>query len=91
MFDDTFDFHNLGLIEPNQIRFYFEKFIEDSFTQENKHILIVTGKGITSNNPRGIVKEVVTQLLKSNHRILKSKEADEHYGGSGAFEVWLKD
>lgn len=91
MYDDTLDFHNLGVIEPNQIKFYFENFIENSFLQRNIHLLIVTGKGQSSNSPQGMVKKIVTQLLKSNQHILKYKQAEEQYGGSGAFEVWLKD
>ena len=91
MFDDTFDFHNLGIIEPNQIKFYFEKFIEDSLVQGNKYLLVVTGKGKLFGNSQGMVNKIVSQLLKNNQHVLKYEQADEHYGGSGAFEVWLKD
>jgi len=91
MFDDTFDFHNLGILEPNQIKYYFDTFIKNSFTQGNKYLLIVTGKGKSSEGPQGMVNKIVTQLLIKNRYILKFKQADEQYGGSGAFEVWLKD
>ena len=91
MFDDTLDFHNLGLLEPNQIKYHFDSFIENSFSQGSNYLLIVTGKGDPQNNSRGLVKKVVSQLLKTNKHILKYKQADDSWGGSGAFEIWLKD
>jgi DNA-nicking Smr family endonuclease len=91
MFDDKIDFHNYGLIEPNQIKFYFENFIEDSYIQKNKFLLIITGKGESKMSRHGLVKKTVLQLIKSNKRILKFTQADDQWGGNGAFEVWLKD
>ena len=91
MIDNTFDFHNLGILEPNQIKFYFDNFIKNSYAQRNKHLLIVTGKGESVKSSRGIVKKIVSQLLIKNRCILKYKQAEGHLGGSGAFEVWLKD
>ena len=90
MFDDTFDFHNLGLLEPNQIKYYCETFIKDSFDQGNNYLLIITGKGIAKGQSSGLVKKTVLMTLKQNKYIRKFKEAKTAFGGSGAFEIWLK-
>jgi len=91
MFDDTLDFHDLGKLEPNQIKFHFDTFIENSFTQGNNYLLVITGKGETKIDSVGLAKRNVLFLLKTNKYILKFKQADESCGGSGAFEIWLKD
>jgi DNA-nicking Smr family endonuclease len=90
MFDDTLDFHNFGLLEPNQIKYYFENFIDNSIIQGNKYLLIITGKGEGQKSPHGMVKNNVKQLLHKSKKVLKYREAEEQWGGSGAFEVWLK-
>ena len=88
IFDDTFDFHNEGLLEPNQIFYILEKFINDSHDQNNSHLLIITGKADTGS---GLVKRTVLSSLKKIKMVKKFRIAFAEDGGSGAVEVWLKD
>jgi len=84
IYEDKIDFHEFGLIEPNQIYFFTDKFIKDSFNQDLKKILIITGKG-------ELIRPCVQKALKNNKLVKKFLRASEYNGGSGAFEVWLKD
>jgi len=90
MFDATFDFHNLGLMEPNQIQYYCEKFLSDSYSQGNNYLLIITGNGNTTSNSVSMVKRIVLFTLKQNKLVKKFGQAQAQWGGSGAFEIWLK-
>lgn len=84
IYEDKIDFHEYGLLEKNQIQFFTDKFIQDSYSQGLKKILIITGKG-------AIVRPCVENTLRNHKLIKKYSRALEENGGSGAFEVWLKD
>jgi DNA-nicking Smr family endonuclease len=93
------DLHGTSLNEANR---YVKKFINDSFEQGYKKILIVTGKGLRSkvyedpyrSKSLNILKNSVPEFIK-NEKNLSSKisrisNADIKDGGEGAIYVYLK-
>ena len=80
----------------------WESFINDAFNKEVSKLVVVTGKGIHSENEKdpyvskdfSILKYSVPEFIKNNKDLMKNiieiKEADITDGGSGAFYIYLK-
>ena len=95
----SLDLHGKGLDEANQI---IETFIKKSYEDKIQKLIIVTGKGLHSNNEKdpyiskdlGILKYSVPEFIKNNSELMKIisdiKEASIEDGGSGAFYIFLK-
>ncbi len=95
----TLDLHGLSLDQANKT---VEKFIVDSYNLEVSKLIIVTGKGIHSQNEKdpyvskkySILRYSIPDYVKNNKEIKKYivdiKEADIKDGGSGAFYIYLK-
>ena len=95
----SLDLHGFTLDEANK---KVESFINDSFDQKVSKVVIVTGKGLHSQNDKdpyisekfGILKNSVPDFIKNNHNLMtKIKSitgAEISDGGSGAFYVFLK-
>ena len=93
------DLHGYTLDEANKI---IEKFINSSYEEETSKLIVVTGKGIHSNNEKdpyvskdlGILKYSVPEFIKNNNELMKKiydiKDASIEDGGSGAFYIFLK-
>ena len=93
------DLHGYTLEEANK---EIEKFIMKSYEERISKIIVVTGKGIHSNNDRNpyvskdlsILKYSVPEFIENNpdliKRIIEIKNADVEDGGSGAFYILLK-
>ena len=94
-----YDFHGFSLDEANKS---INKLIKDSYKKGVKKLIIVTGKGIHSDNEKnpytskdlGILKHSLPDYIKNNpdlmELITEIKEADLEDGGSGAFYIFLK-
>ena len=94
-----YDFHGFSLDEANKS---INKLIKDSYKKGVKKLIIVTGKGIHSDNEQnpytskdlGILKYSLPDYIKNNpdlmELITEIKEADLEDGGSGAFYIFLK-
>ena len=94
------DLHGFSLENANKI---VEAFINDSYQEGIKKVIIVTGKGIrskTANNPYlsrdlSILKHSVPEFIKSNpslmNKIKQISEANIEDGGSGAFYIYFKN
>ena len=94
------DLHGFSLENANKI---IEKFINNSYQEGIKKVIIVTGKGIrskTANNPYlsrdlSILKHSVPEFIKSNsslmNKIKQISEANIEDGGSGAFYIYFKN
>ena len=94
-----YDFHGFSLEEANKL---INKLIKDSYKIGVKKLIIVTGKGIHSDNEKnpytskdlGILKHSLPDYIKNNpdlmELITEIKEADLEDGGSGAFYIFLK-
>ena len=94
------DLHGFSLENANKI---IEEFINNSYQEGIKKIIVVTGKGIrskTANNPYlskdlSILKHSVPEFIKSNsslmNKIKQISEANVEDGGSGAFYIYFKN
>ena len=95
----SFDLHGYSLDEAN---IKISEFIKDSYKKGLKKLIIVTGKGIHSQNEKdpyvsknlGILKYSVPEYIKNSNElmslILEIKEAGKEDGGGGAFYLYLK-
>ena len=95
----TLDLHGYSLDEANKKIKYF---INNSYENGVNKLIIVTGKGLHSQNDKdpyvskklGILKYSVPEFIKNNvelmKKILEIKNADTEDGGSGAFYIYLK-
>ncbi len=94
------DLHGFSLDNANKI---VEGFINNSYQEGIKKIIVVTGKGTrskTENNPYlsrdlSILKHSVPEFIKSNsslmNKIKQISEANIEDGGSGAFYIYFKN
>tara|TARA_B100001063_G_scaffold147678_1_gene137885 strand:+ start:2187 stop:2597 length:411 start_codon:yes stop_codon:yes gene_type:complete len=95
----SLDLHGYGLDEANRV---VENFIKKSYEEKISKLIIVTGKGLHSDNEKnpyvskdlGILKHSVPEFVKNNRELMKIisdiKEASIVDGGSGAFYIYLK-
>ena len=95
----SLDLHGFTLEEANK---KVESFITYCFNQKVSKVIIVTGKGLHSQNDKdpyiskefGILKNSVPDFIKSNPILMKKikdiTDAEIEDGGSGAFYVFLK-
>ena len=94
------DLHGFSLENANKI---VEEFINNSYQEGIKKVIVVTGKGTrskTANNPYlsrdlSILKHSVPEFIKSNsslmNKIKEISEANIEDGGSGAFYIYFKN
>ena len=95
----SLDLHGKTLSEANQI---IESFIIKSYKDKVHKLIVVTGKGLHSNNEKdpyvsknlGILKYSIPEFIKNNNDLMKIisniSEASIKDGGSGAFYIFLK-
>ena len=93
------DLHGYTLDEANKT---IENFIKKSFENNISKLIIVTGKGLHSDNTNdpyvskdfSILKYSVPEFIKKNQELMMKiydiKEADIKDGGDGAFYIFLK-
>tara|TARA_B100001057_G_scaffold59913_1_gene53114 strand:+ start:199 stop:612 length:414 start_codon:yes stop_codon:yes gene_type:complete len=95
----SLDLHGFTLDQANK---KVESFINDCFDQKVSKIIIVTGKGLHSQNDKdpyiskkfGILKNSIPDFIKNNPNLMKKiksiTDAEIADGGSGALYVFLK-
>ena len=95
----SLDLHGFSLDDAN---IKVKDFINKSFVQGISKLIIVTGKGLHSQNEKdpyvskdlSILKYSVPEYIKNDleltKKILEIKEANIEDGGSGAFYIFLK-
>ena len=95
----SLDLHGKTLDEANHV---IENFIKKSYEDRVKKLIIVTGKGLHSNNEKdpyiskdlGILKYSIPEFVRNNENLMKIisniSEASVKDGGSGAFYIFLK-
>ena len=93
------DLHGYTLQDANK---KIQNFINSSYNEGVSKIVVVTGKGLHSENKKdpyiskdlGILKYSVPEYIKSNNDLMNLindiKEANIDDGGSGAFYIYLK-
>ena len=95
----TFDLHGYSLDEANQ---KIEELITQSYNNGIAKLIIVTGKGLHSDNEKnpfvskelGILKYSVPEYIRNSPELMnlinEIKDASIKDGGSGAFYIYLK-
>ena len=95
----SIDLHGYTLEKANEI---IEKFIYRSFREKINKLIVVTGKGLHSQNEKNpyvskdlsILKYSVPEFIKNNKNLIniinEIKGANIEDGGSGAFYIFLK-
>ena len=97
--EKSIDLHGYTLEEANKI---IEEFIYQSFSEKINKLIVVTGKGLHSQNEKdpyvsknlSILKYSVPEFIESNKSLMniinEIKDASIEDGGSGAFYIFLK-
>ncbi len=95
----SLDLHGKTLDEANSI---IENFIKKSYEEKVQKLIIVTGKGLHSDNEKdpyvskdlGILKHSIPEFVRNNEDLMKIisniSEASVKDGGTGAFYIFLK-
>ena len=95
----TLDLHGFSLEEANK---KVESFLNTCFKQGVSKVVIVTGKGLHSQNEKdpytskkfGILKYSVPEFITNNSELMKKiksiSDASVKEGGTGAFYIFLK-
>ena len=95
----SIDLHGYTLEEANKT---IEEFIYQSFKEKINKLIVVTGKGLHSQNEKdpyvskdlSILKYSVPEFIESNKSLMniinEIKDASIKDGGSGAFYIFLK-
>ena len=95
----SIDLHGYTLEEANNT---IEKFIKESFKEKINKLIVVTGKGLHSQNEQNpymskdlsILKYSVPEFIENNKSLMniinEIKDATIEDGGSGAFYIFLK-
>ena len=95
----SIDLHGYTLDQANKS---IESFILNSFEESINKLIVVTGKGLHSQNEKdpyvskdlSILKYSVPEFIESNKSLMKIineiKDANIEDGGSGAFYIYLK-
>ena len=96
---NSFDLHGFTLDDANK-KIY--ELINTSYSQGVNKLIIVTGKGLHSENEKdpyvskdyGILKNSVPEYIKNNNELMNKireiKDAKIEDGGKGAFYIFLK-
>tara|TARA_B100001057_G_scaffold260597_1_gene260794 strand:- start:143 stop:565 length:423 start_codon:yes stop_codon:yes gene_type:complete len=95
----SIDLHGYTLEDANRV---VEKFINQSFKDRINKLIVVTGKGLHSQNEKdpyvskdlSILKYSVPEFIENNKSLMniinEIKDANIEDGGSGAFYIFLK-
>ena len=95
----SIDLHGYTLEEANK---FIESFIIKSYQEKINKLIVVTGKGIHSQNEKdpyvskdlSILKHSVPEFISNNKGLMKiiydMKDAKIEDGGAGAFYIFLK-
>ena len=95
----TIDLHGFSLMDANN---FIEKFIKECFENNVHKIIVITGKGLRSQNNKNpyiskdlsILKNSVPKFIKSKPSLIELikeiKKANIEDGGDGAFYIFLK-
>jgi DNA-nicking Smr family endonuclease len=94
------DLHGYTIVEANKA---IDQFIQKSFNESVTKIIVITGKGLRSQNRENpylskdlsMLKYSVPEYIKNNKNLLKfiieTADAKVEDGGSGAFYIYIKN
>ena len=96
---DTYDLHGYTLESANK---RIRDLIHNSYEKGIKKLIIITGKGLHSENKKnpyvskdfGLLRYSVPEYIKKDKELMKIivniQDAEEEDGGKGAFYIYLK-
>lgn len=85
--DATLDLHGMNQPEAHSTLI---RFIQNAYNKGQRHILIITGKGKSSE---GVLRKNVPYWLKDSsidHLILETRNARREHGGEGALSLLIR-
>lgn len=99
LIQDTFDFHNRGILRPGQVRFMAEKFLIRCVRNDLRRVLIITGKGNHSKMlsfqrvpmVKATVRNLLNEFIQRRYLVESFSQAAPQHGGEGAYDVFLID
>ena len=95
----SIDLHGYTLEEANNT---IEKFVYKSYKEKFNKLIVVTGKGLHSQNEKdpyvskdlSILKHSIPEFIRNNNNLMniinEIKDANIEDGGSGSFYIFLK-
>ena len=95
----TIDLHGYTLDQANKV---IENFINRAFLENINKLIVITGKGLHSENEKdpyvsknlSILKYSVPEFISKNEKLMNMineiKDANIEDGGTGAFYIYLK-
>lgn len=84
--DDELDLH--GMLQEEALS-ALRYFLRESRLEGHRKVLVIHGKGLHSENRKGVLKEAVQQALLKDRNVAAWGEAGRKEGGRGASWVWL--
>jgi len=84
--EDSLDLH--GLLQE-QAAATLRAYLRESRLEGRRKVLVIHGKGLHSENRKGVLGDAVRQVLVKDRNVAAWGEADRKQGGKGACWVWL--
>ncbi len=88
--DAVLDLHGLPLVEALE---NFINFINSAYMRHQRMLLVITGKGKSSESGQGKIRQALPQWINLPQlagKILRYNHATAQHGGSGAFYILLR-
>lgn len=88
--DRTIDLHGLNQAEAHRL---LNKTLLEAYGQNKRLVLVVTGKGLRSAEPGGVLRRRVREwcdISPLSDVVLKVTHARPHHGGEGAYYIYLR-
>lgn len=85
----TLDFHKAGILTRQEITALTQRFLERCRDKGLTKVMIITGKGLHSQDGQAVIKPLVEAILRRSEHVKTCSWAPINRGGDGAFEINL--
>ena len=91
--DDSFDFHDRGILDGSQVKQLTEEFVADARRRGLRRVRLVTGRGVHSAGDPVVGPQVrrTLEALRKVGIVERFGDAKVFEGGEGAVDVILSD
>ncbi len=86
---EEFDFHDRGVLLPNDIRRLANEFLDECKSRNLTKVIFITGKGLHSRNGMSVIKPFLKKYLSDLPFVSRVYEGRFDRGGEGTLEVIL--
>jgi DNA-nicking Smr family endonuclease len=88
--DQSIDLHGM---QRSEVAAKLKSFIVNSRFYQHKVLLVITGKGLHSENGKAVLRDEVERFLKHEGRsfVIEWGRAPKNYGGEGALVLFLRE